>query len=167
MFLVNFQSVNWHPTAVYNSFMSDNPVREDVEGKSRRRTETEVHLFFLINVSPTQIVFIILFFHRSNPVISDFTVTLKHRCSAEMLLNPELHFLSCSNKGEKKEKVITFLTQLCFASFCSSSVIRAGLLLLVSGFVMWLGCYLLTHKASERNLAAGNGEGEMKAVPHG
>lgn len=51
MFLVNFQSVNWQPTAVYNSFMSDNPVREDVEGKSRRRTETEVHLFFLIDLA--------------------------------------------------------------------------------------------------------------------
>lgn len=63
---------------------------------------------------------------------------------------------------------ITFLTQVCLESSRSSSVIWAkGYCCYWALLWCWLGCHLHTHKGSERNLAAVNGEGEMKAVPPG
>lgn len=124
----------------------------------KEKAKVHKHLFSLINVSPAQILFIFQFFRYCN---------ILHWCSAEMSLNPELHFLSCSNKGKKrKSNNIPHTTLLC-KLLLQQRDLSKGLLLLVSGFVMWLGCYLLAHKAGERNLAAGNREGEMKAVPHG
>lgn len=93
---------------VYNSFISDNHVVAEVHR----------HFLFLTNVSLAQIVFIFQFFHRLDTVVLDFTLGIKQCWN---VIEPWAALFVMQQK--KKKKVITFLTQLCFASSCSSSMI--------------------------------------------